>query len=125
MITCLSCGKPATMGSLCLSCFVERRGPAVVKGWDWMSDDEQIAHLIDSHGYDEDWFDQDDGPWDRPRVEQYFADGDVRFDYHSGDHHEHPHGGGSESKQHEHSLTHPGEVAAAIASIKEAIHARR
>ena len=112
--------RPASQENLCLTC-VKKVGPTpVIKGFEWMTEEEQVHHLIETHGYNEDWFHEDDEDWDRARVEEFFADSEERWSFHSTDHAEHPEGG-SEQNRHKHALVHPAEVNAAIASIKEVL----
>lgn len=101
----------------------KREPRPIVKQWVWMTPEEQIEHLMQSHGFRDGYFtEEDDTPWSDGRTKEHFEDFDVREEYHDEDHREYKWGGG---KEHEHALYHPGEVEAAIASIKETIHARR
>lgn len=96
----------------------------VVKQWIWMTPDEQVEHLMQTHGFRDDYFThEDETPWTDAETKAYFEEEpDSRNDYHDQDHLDYRYGGGTE---HTHSLTHPSEVDAAIASIKEAISARQ
>lgn len=98
-------------------------GP-VVKGWDYMNDEEQVQHLMQSHGYRDGYFEHRDGTkWsDQETYDYLMSEVGDRQDQHEQDHLDYPFG---EVNEHTHSLTHPSEVSAAIASIKETISARR
>lgn len=93
----------------------------LVKQWEWMSSEEQADHLIRWHGYDTDYFredDEDNTEWSESKLADYFSSQSTRDEYHGMDHEENDFGGGT---AHEHSLVAHAEVEAAIQSIKEVL----
>lgn len=96
----------------------------VVACWEWMTTEQQIEHLMQTHGFRDGYFThEDETPWTDVETKAFFEEEpDSRDDHHEQDHLDYPGGGGV---NHTHSLTHPREVEQAIASIKETISARR
>lgn len=91
-----------------------------VKKWEWMTVDEQIIHLMASHGYRDGYFThEDETPWTDDETLEAFRDDAIRRDeYHDQDHDEYKYGGGHE---HTHDAVHPAEMAQAIESIRKAV----
>lgn len=106
---------------MCNECRVAVRP---VRGWNWMSVDEQIEHLLLDHGYNAMWLnqEQDLDLEDDADAARWWKDQaiDYRDSMHEDDHAQYDHGGGD--TVHNHDLVDKREIEAAIESIKRVVN---
>lgn len=96
--------------------------PVAASSWEWLTEDQQVKHLMQSHGYRDGYFsNEDETSWTDKDTEKHFrTHPKIRDEYHDGDHRDYPEGGGGDTL-HTHSLVHPDEVEAAVESIKQSV----